>query len=188
MEIDTTSESLSAPVQPKSFVSSASSNAALSIVDELTDRERREKNIVVYNLTECSDRKTDIETFKALSNNVFKLDVNIAKAIRLGPKIANKQRPLLLTFEDIYDKICLLSHSYFLRRYDQYNRIYFAPDRTQLERVKHKKVVEELKQRRAKGETGLIIRNGTVTNKQSHCSNSTQSPDAQTTESTTQSS
>ena len=75
-----------------------------------------------------------------------------------------------------------------MRRYDQYNRIYFAPARTQLERVKHKKVVEELKQRRAKGETGLIIRNGTVTNKQSHHSNSTQSPDAQTTESTTQSS
>ena len=147
MEIDTTSESLSAPVQPKSFASSASSNAALSIADELADRERRKKNIVVYNLTECSDRKTDIETFKALSNNVFKLDVNIAKAIRLGPKIANKQRPLLLTFEDIYDQICLLSHSHFLRRYDQYNRIYFAPDRTHLEHVKHKKVVEELKQR-----------------------------------------
>ena len=75
MEIDTTSESLSAPVQPKSFTSSTSSNTALSIADELADRERRKKNIVVYNFIECSDRNTDIETFKALSNNVFKLDV-----------------------------------------------------------------------------------------------------------------
>ena len=82
----------------------------------------------------------------------------------------------------------MLSHSHFLRQSDQYNGIYIAPDRTKLERVKHKKVVEELKQRRAKGETGLIIRNGTVTKKQPHRSNSTQDPDVPNARSTTQSS
>lgn len=122
----------------------SSSSGALDIVDEKADRDRRKHNIVVYNLTECSDRKTDIETFKALSSDVFKLDVNITKAIRLGPKITNKQRPLLLIFENINDKIYLLSHSHFLKRNDQYNGIYIAPDRTKLERVKHRKVVEEL--------------------------------------------
>ena len=53
----------------------------------------------------CNDRKTDIKTFRALSSDVFKLDVNITKPITLGPKITSKQRPLLLTLEDINDKI-----------------------------------------------------------------------------------
>ena len=134
-------------------------------------------NVVVCNLTEHNDHKTDIETFKALSSDALKLDVNITKAIRLGPKITNKQRPLLLTVEDTNDKIQLLSHSHFLKRYDQYNRIYIVPDRTKLVHAKHRKVVEELKQRQAQGETGLIIRNGVVIHKQLHCNNSTQDSD-----------
>ena len=44
--------------------------------------------------------------------------------------------------------------------------MYIVPDRTKLERTKHKKAVEELRQRRTKGETGLIIRNGIVIAKQ----------------------
>ena len=81
----------------------SSSGGALDIVDEMSDRDCRKHNIVVYNLTEGNDCKTDIETFKALSSGVFKLDVNITKAIRLGQKITNKQRPLLLILEDIND-------------------------------------------------------------------------------------
>ena len=90
------------------------------------------------------------------------MDISILKAVRLGPKISNKQMPLLLTLEDIDGKIYLLAHSHFLRKNEQYNKIYIAPDRTKLERVKHKKAVDELKQRRVKGESGLIIQNGIV--------------------------
>ena len=46
-----------------------------------------------------------------------------------------------------------------------------------LEHVKHRKVVEELKQRQVQGETSLIIRNGVVIHKQLHCNNSTQDSD-----------
>ena len=35
-------------------------------------------------------------------------------------------------------------------------------DMTKLERVRHKKVVEELKRRRSNGESGLFIRNGNI--------------------------
>ena len=45
-----------------------------------------------------NDRKTDIETFRALSSDVFKL-------IICQQKITSKQRPLPLTLEDINDKI-----------------------------------------------------------------------------------
>ena len=112
---------------------STSPGSALDIVDKMADRDRRKYNIAVYNFTEGNDRKSDIESFKTLSNSVFKLDISILKAVRLGPKISNKQRPLLLTLEDIDDKIYLLAHPHFLRKNEQYNKIYIAPDRTKLE-------------------------------------------------------
>ena len=50
MDIDNTSESISVPAQSKSYASAASpSNSALSIIDELADREKRRKNVIVYN-------------------------------------------------------------------------------------------------------------------------------------------
>ena len=55
----------------------SSSGGALDIADEMADRDRRKHNIVAYYLTEGNDRKTDIISFKALSSDVFKLDVNI---------------------------------------------------------------------------------------------------------------
>ena len=46
--------------------------------------------------------------------------------------------------------------------HDNFNKSFIAPVRSRLERIKHKKAVDELKQRRAKGETALVIRNGVV--------------------------
>ena len=47
-----------------------------------------------------------------------------------------------------------------------YGKVFIAPDRSRLERIKHKKAVDELRQRRAKGETALMIRNGVVVRRQ----------------------
>jgi len=51
--------------------------------------------------------------------------------------------------------------------------MYIVPDRTKLEHTKNKKAVDELRQRRAKGEPGLIICNGIVTVRQARPSNNT---------------
>ena len=154
-----------APAQSITQGAGPSSNA-LDIIDEMADRDRRKNNIVAYNFPESTDRNVDIQSFKALSDTVFKLDLDVTKAIRLGPKIPNKHRPLLLTVEDVDDKTFMLSHSHFLKRHEQYNKVYLVPDRTRLERAKHKRVVDELKQRKANGETNLIIRNGIISQRQ----------------------
>ena len=91
-------------METNSDLLSTSSRSALDIVDEMADRDRRKHNIVVYNFTEGNDQKADIESFKTLSNSVFKMDISILKAVRLGPKISNKQMPLLLMLEDIDGK------------------------------------------------------------------------------------
>ena len=99
---------VSATAQP-TIQGAGSSNNALDIVDEMVDRERRKNNIVVYNLQESTDQNTDIQSFKTLSNTVFKLDLDVVNTIRLGPKAPNKDRLLLLTVEDIEDKAHMLS-------------------------------------------------------------------------------
>jgi len=146
--------------------SNQSPSNALDVADEMSDRERRKFNLVVYNFLEGTDRKADIKAFHTLSMDVFKLDLSILKAARLGPKNTNKHRPLLLTVEELDDKNYLISHSHFLRHHEQYKTVFIVPDRTKLERMKHKKAVDELRQRRTKGETGLIIRNGIVMKRQ----------------------
>ena len=45
---------------------------------------------------------------------------------------------------------------------DYYSDVFIVPDRTKFEREKHKKLVAERKERRTKGESGLIIRNGAI--------------------------
>lgn len=145
-----------------SALSQPVTNSAYDVIEEMRDRERRRQNIVVYNFSEGTDRKADIEAFKALSNAIFKLDLAVAKAVRLGPKIDNKIRPLLLVLEDFNDKNYLISHSHFLKRHDDYKQVFIVPDRSKIERLKHKEAVDELKKRRAKGETDLVIRNGVV--------------------------
>ena len=117
----------------------------------MRDRERRRRNTVVYNFSEGTDRKADIEAFKALGSTVFKLDLAVSKAVCLGPKIDNKIRPLLLVLEDFDDNTYLICHSHFLKQHDDYNKVFIVPDRSKIERLKHKKAVDELKQRRVKG-------------------------------------
>jgi len=107
------------------------------------------------------------------------LDLNVAKAIRLGPKVSKKDRPLLMTVEDVDDKAHMLSHSYFLKHHEQYNKVYLVPDKTRLEPTKHKRVVDELKQRKANRETNMIIRNGVISQRQPRVSKTAEATNTQ---------
>ena len=166
MEIDNTSESFSAPAQPRSYASVVSpSNAALSIANKLADREKRKKNVIVYNFPEASDLETDRVSFLDLSTKVYTSDISVKKLVRLGKKSTGKHR--LLCFKHDEDKSLILSQSYLLHRNSQYSDVFMAPDRTKFEREKHKNVVEEFKERRSQGEKDLMIRNGVIISKHS---------------------
>ena len=62
------------PSSPSPSVS-APSGAADSIIDELADRDRCKKNIIVYNLPEATDHAADKVSFLAPCKTVFNLDV-----------------------------------------------------------------------------------------------------------------
>ena len=149
--------SLRGSAEPRSVLPSVSpSVTALSIADELADRERRKNNIIVYNFPEASDHQSDKDSFVNFSTSVF--NCNVA----FGEKVVNKHRPLFLGLERYDETGLILSRTHLLRHNDQYSDVFIAPDRTKFEREKHKKLVTELKERRSRGESGLIIRNGAV--------------------------
>ena len=60
-----------------------------------------------------------------------------------------------MCFKCVDDKAIIVSWSYLLRHHDQFNQIFVAPDRIKLN---HAKLVTELKERRSKGEDGIIIK------------------------------
>ena len=141
----TTNMEIDASMQP----SVPAPNSALDAIDEMSDKEQGRFNLVIYNFSEEADQKVDTKSFQTLCMHVFKLDYCIVKSVRLGPKTSNIHRPLLLTVEEFDDSNYLISHSH---RHDQYKNIFIAPDRTKLEHLKNKKAVNELRERRAKGD------------------------------------
>ena len=80
----------------------------------------------------------------------------------MGKSAEEKVRLLLIVIEDLSHKEFIVSHSYYLRRYSQYKNVYISTDMTKFQREKHRKLVQELKQRREGGEKNLIILNGKI--------------------------
>jgi len=152
----TTQCSTRPPLPPPSI------NATINILDELADRERRRKNLLIYNFKEPSENQTDKLRFQELCSVVFKMDISLTKTVRLGKRTEDKPRPLLVCLSDESEKAEILSRSGMLRKQEQYSRVYVAPDRTKFERQKHRKLVDEMKHRRQNGEKNLAIRNGII--------------------------
>ena len=97
-----------------------------------------------------------------LLNSILDFEVNITKLFRLGQATNNKNRPLLIGLESEEIKFQILAAAPRLRTSKQFPKVYISQDMTQAERQKHKQLVTQLKQRRAKGEQNIVIRNGRI--------------------------
>ena len=69
---------------------------------------------------------------------------------------------MLVVLDNLNHKEYIVSHSHYLRRHSQFKNIYVSSDMTKFQRQKHKKLVQELKKRRERGERNLIILNGEI--------------------------
>ena len=144
--------------------SSASSSVAANIVQELEDKERRKNNVLFFNIPEpnTSNFEADRNYASKLCKDTFDLDVKILKVFRLGMKVPNKCRPLLVQFDNENCKAKILGKSYLLKSMEPYSSIYVSADMTKSERIMHRQLVEELKSRRARGETNIFIRGNSI--------------------------
>ena len=138
-----------------------STSATLSVIDEISDRNRRKNNVLMYNYPEGADLSADKESF-FLCSSVFDINVEVDKVLRLGRRLEGKHRPLLIKLRSESDKLAILSQASHLTFHEQHKRVFISHDMTQSEHVKHKALVQELHSRRAKGERNLMIRNGSI--------------------------
>ena len=68
----------------------------------------------------------------------------------------------MIRFNSSEPKNHVISKSYLLRSTKPYEDIYVSIDKTKAEQAKHKLLVEELKSRRANGETNIVIRGDSI--------------------------
>ena len=160
--------------------SSAPSSVAVNIVQELEDKQRRKNNVLFFNIPESNasnSLEANINYASKLCKDTFNLDVQILKAFRLGKKVPNKYRPLPVQFENENAKSKILAKSYLLKSTESYSGIYVSADMTTSERTKHR-LVNELKARRARGESNIIIRGNSIITKSriNNCSLSDENP------------
>ena len=64
-----------------------STSATLSVIDEISDRNRRKNNVLMYNYPEG-------ESFIFLCSLVFDINVEVDNVLRLGRRLEGKHRPL----------------------------------------------------------------------------------------------
>jgi len=59
---------------------------AVNVTDEISERDKRKCNLIIHGLLEepLDNHHTDTDTFLQLCKVSFDLDINIAKAVRLG--------------------------------------------------------------------------------------------------------
>ena len=137
-------------------------------IDEI-ERERKRKNVMIFNLREskheeakeryCEDERNCKDIF---SNTLGIQQVNIMNVIRLGKKMPNKVRPLLVKLGSEEERINILRNTSKLRQSQQFVRVYVTRDMTEKEREKDRSLRQELKEKREKEEDWYIIRRGRV--------------------------
>ena len=91
--------------------------------------------------------ESDCNYVSKLCKDTYDLDVKILKAFRLGKKMPNKCRPLLVQFKKENAKAKILGKSYLLKSMELYSDVYVSVDMTKSERIKHKQLVNELTSR-----------------------------------------
>ena len=147
-----------------------SNDSAMFFLNEMEDRLRRRKSLVISGLPEQVKGTVD-ERHKADSNGVKALIQNlcmgttdaensITRIHRIGRQEKEKHR-LVRVVLDEDDAKAILRKAKDLRDSSKYDKIFINPDLTPFQREISKKLRDELKRRRIQGEE-VIIRSGKI--------------------------
>lgn len=121
--------------------------------NEIAERTKRAKNIIVYGFPENSKNSDDLKSMNELFLDI-KLELQAKFALRLGKKVANRMRPLKLIFDSVNQVSSLFRHKKLL---DDKN-LKIKNDMTPCERAYLEAVRAELDERIADGEENLKIK------------------------------
>lgn len=133
-----------------------------SVINEINDRKRREKNIIIFKMKEKengsasekseNDKITAVEMLKKLSNDI---DFSGISTYRLG-KNSNQSRPLKVCLKSTEDVLKIIKNKKLLANFDY--DVNIAMDNTLLQREYYKKIKSELDMRKQAGEKDIFIK------------------------------
>ena len=168
-ELNTVSQEIKETIERKTNeITQTDNQPTKQIIDSLkeyNERETKKRNLVIYGLTEKGHIPTQLQ---ALCRELGVKGIEITESKRLGtlhPTATSRPRPLLIKLKTLEQKRILLQKAKTLRQSSTFANTYISPDLTQQERDQNKKLIEELKQRRANGEIDLIIKRGEIVQK-----------------------
>lgn len=141
---------------------------------ESLEKEKRKKNLVIYNLqesnkTEPSQRYNEDREHiqKIFTQELLRDGFRVERIIRLGKKTEGNRRPTLVVMRSEEEKMDVLVNAKRMRHSTDYPKLYINKDLTVSERMKEKQLREQLREKRNKGETGYTIKKGKLINKPS---------------------
>lgn len=142
----------------------------ISLKLEEIERERKKKNVIMFNLKESLEGeaekryKEDLErSMKIFAVELGIQDLTIEKVFRIGKKQDDMNRPMIIKLGSEEDRLTVLRKAKILRHSEEFGRVYISRDMTEAEREKDKQLRQDLREKREKNEGGsYVIRRGKV--------------------------
>lgn len=145
-----------------------SNQSAMSFLDEMEDRLRRRKCLVISGVPEQTEgtvhsrSEADKQKVQVMLQDLCGIsEPRISRIHRIGSQQQDKARLIRLVLENENDAKNILQKAKQLRDSPQYDRIFINPDLTPFQREIYKKLREELKRRRNSAED-VVIRGGKI--------------------------
>ena len=161
-EVTSYSEAVSASVTTKTVadVSAITEESVKRVVQEVKDDEKRSRSVMLFGVKEKDNESVEKSVGDILSSLNEKPRV---EAIRLGVKREGVTRPIRVIVRSTSIAHQILSKARKLKDNRLYESVFISPDRSESERVAHRKLVAELKHKRAQKPAGIFyIRRGEV--------------------------
>ena len=144
--------------------------------EEAEEIRKRKSNVVIFGVPESSEtdfekRRTDDEDQLQTVLHLIKCDnTTVNKIVRMGRRPEQgdaKPRPMLVTMASEKQKDQVLAKSKNLKRsgHEGMDKVFIFQDLTPRQREKRKRLVQELKDRKQRGESDLIIAGGKIVNR-----------------------
>lgn len=147
---------------------SKSLNFSATILDEMEDRLRRKKNLIISGIPEQTEGSVEerMEADKTIVKDLLESlcgmsDDDISRSHRIGRQQPDKNRLIRVVLSNEDDKKNVLYNAKQLRSMPSYKNVYVNPDLTPSQRESNKLLHEELKRRRDLG-NDVVIRGGKV--------------------------
>ncbi|KAL4083401.1 hypothetical protein QTP88_028724 [Uroleucon formosanum] len=141
-----------------SNVESLRSKSDESLISEMLDRQSRARNLIIFNLPESNNSHSPEEDKLLVKSVLDTLSPNLGTAtvFRLGHK-SDEPRPVKVTLLEVSDDFTVLKNKHKLRTSD-FNSFRITPDRTAMQRYQLREVLSKLEQRKAAGESNLVMK------------------------------